>query len=267
MHKLKFSFIRPVRILFATFLLAGTNACTTITEGPSDRRAPGIASASADEKAMVHTQLARGYMQQNQLATAKTELDRALDISPSHSDSNYVMALLMMRLEQYDIAETHFSKAVDSDRNNSAAAHDFGTFLCQTGKLSKSVEYFDIAASNPLFAQAKLSYARAGQCIAPSNPERAEAYLTKALQIDSRLRPALFSLAELKYKSQQLLSARAFIERYLAITDPQPGALMLAYKIESSLKANDQAAQYRKQILTAFPGSRQANELRAKSRS
>ena len=255
-YKTSISKLAPILLL-----LLGVAACSTTSETVGAKKNPSIVNAGPDKKALVHTQLARGYMEQNQYATAKAQLERALEISPSHSDSNYVMALLMMKLEQYSEAEYHFTRAVKSDKENSSAAHDFGAFLCQINKPVKAVEYFDIAASNPLFAQAKLSYARAGQCIANIDKKRAENYLLKALAIDKRLRPALFSLAQLKYAEGIHLSARAYIERYLAITVPQPESLLLAYKIESNLNASEQANAYRSKLLTTFPGSKQAREL------
>lgn len=248
-------------LILTLFLLLGMTACSTISNTSDTNNSASIVNAEPDEKAMVHTQLARGYMEQNQYATAKTQLERALEISPSHSDSNYVMALLMIKLEQYSSAESHFERAVKSDRENSPAAHDFGAFLCQINKPARAVEYFDIAASNPLFEQAKLSYARAGQCIASSDKKRAEDYLRKALALDKRLRPALFSLAQLKHADGNHLSARAYIERYLAITVPQPESLLLAYKIESNLNASEQASAYRSELLKSFPGSKQARQL------
>ena len=262
----KKSFFTVCKLVVVLALMLGLTACTTTSDSDIKKK-PSIVSAGPDKKAMVHTQLARGYMEQNQYATAKQQLEKALALSPSHSDSNYVMALLMMKLEQYSSAESHFERAVASDRDNSSAAHDFGTFLCQINKEIKAVKYFDIAASNPLFEQAKLSYARAGECIAKSDPKRSEDYLRKALSLDNRLRPALYSLAQLKFKQGNHLSARAYVERYLAITVPQPESLMLAYKIESNLKASKQAEQYRSQLLKTFPGSKQAREVRADDRS
>ena len=221
---------------------------------------------SRADKALIHAQLARGYLQQKQYAIAKSELERALKINPSHSDSNYVMALLMLELEQYETAEEHFARAVRSDRENSPAAHDFGMFLCQIGKERKAVEYFEIAASNPLFDRSELSYMRAGECLSKIDDPNAEAYLKRALSVDPRLRPALYQLAILKNEARSYLSARAYIERYLAITKPQPGALLLAYKIESSLKADDVAEKYRRQLLEEFPASEQAIQLRQQTR-
>ena len=266
MHNKKQGEISAGKHMLMLVLLLGMAACSTTSSNSVIKKKPSIVNAEPDKKAMVHTQLARGYMEQKQYATAKNQLERALEISPSHSDSNYVMALLMMRLEQYSTAEKHFERAVTSDRDNSSAAHDFGTFLCQINKPTKAVKYFDIAASNPLFAQAKLSYARAGQCIAKTDAKRAEDYLQKALSLDKRLRPALYTLAQLKFEDGNHLSARAYIERYLAITVPQPESLMLAYKIESNLNANEQANTYRSKLLNTFPGSKQARELRGSDR-
>ncbi len=258
--------VSDVKFVLVLTLLMALAACSRTSTGPDSNRQPSIASASPDKKAVVHMQLARGYMEEKQYATAKIQLERALEISPAHSDSNYVMALLMLKLEQYSSAESHFERAVASDNENSSAAHDFGTFLCQINKPRKAVKYFDIAASNPLFDQAKLSYARAGQCIVRQDSERAEAYLRKALTLDSRLRPALYSLAQLKFNDGNHLSARAYIERYLAITTPKAESLMLAYKIESNLNSPEQANQYRTKLLTSFPGSKQAKELRTEDR-
>jgi type IV pilus assembly protein PilF len=139
-------------------------------------------------------------------------------------------------------------------------------FLCQTGKESKSIKYFEIAVSNPLFDRAELSYMRAGECLSKINDPKAEQYLKKALSINGRLRPALLRLAVIKQQSRSHLSARAYIERYFAITEPQPESLLLAYQIESSLNATDVANSYRKQLLTNFPSSVQARSLRGSGR-
>jgi len=257
----KRSFRRFNQRIFAVVLAGLLSACASTGNGDlPDKRSKS--RVSADEKALIHTKLARGYMEQGQLSTAKDSLNTALEISPNHSDSNYVMALLMTRLNQYPKAERYFAKAVASDSENSAAAHDFGTFLCQTGKGEKAKKYFDIAVSNPLFRRAELSYMRAGECLATIDSVEAEAYLKKALSINPRLAPALYKLARMKFDERSYLSSRAYIERLFAITEPQPESLLLAYQIESSLNANDVAEQYRSQLLKGFPASQQARSVR-----
>lgn len=215
-----------------------------------------------EDTAMIHAQLARGYLQSKQYATAKEELESALRINPRHSHSNYVMALLMLELKQYSESEMYFANAVRFDRENSSAAHDFGVFLCKINKKHKAIEYFDIAISNPLFNNVELSFMRAGECLSNSNPKRAESYLKRALAINPQLLPALFRLAKLKHEQRQDFLARAYIERYMAITKPQPAALLLAYKIEIKLNAMAVAQEYRRRLLEGFPGSEEAKQMR-----
>ncbi|MBX2846691.1 MAG: type IV pilus biogenesis/stability protein PilW [Acidiferrobacterales bacterium] len=222
----------------------------------------GVSQRPANDNAMVHAKLAQGYLQQKQYAVAKESLEKALDIDPNHSESNYIMALLMLELRQYDQTEEYFERAIKSDNNNSEAAHDFGTYLCQTGREREAVDYFEIAAANPLFGQSHLSYMRAGECLDRIQDNSAETYLQRALAIDSRLGPALYRLASIKFEKQEYLSARAYIQRYMAINKPQPESLLLAYKIESGLNATDFANEYRQQLLEDFSGSAQARELR-----
>jgi len=254
--------IRLKTVLLSCILLVFISGCVSTTPIPSNQ---GVGKTKED-KADAYTQLARGYLQKKQYSVAKGELEKALGIDPTHSDSNYVMGLLMMQLEQYSVAEEHFARAVKSNRENSAAAHDFGMFLCQLGKVKESINYFEIAVSNPLFESAELSYMRAGECLAKIKDKRAERYLKSALDVNPKLRPALFRLAVIKYQDQNYFSARAYIERYMAITKSQPASLFLAYNIESNLNASDVAEKYRLELLEDFPGSEQANMLRRQFR-
>lgn len=241
----------------AVICLLLLSACVTTNDSTGS-----VTNRPVSDKAMVHAKLAQGYLKQKQYSVAKDSLEKALDIDPNHSQSNYIMALLMLELQQYEETEEHFTRAVKSDEFNSEAAHDFGTYLCQTGREREAVDYFEIAAANPLFGQSHLSYMRAGECLARIGDASAEAYLQRALAINPRLGPALYRLALLKYDTQEFLSARAYIQRYMAINKPQPDSLLLAYKIESKLNAVDFANEYRQQLLEDFSGSPQAREVR-----
>jgi len=240
--------------LSACITTDGNGATTTKTVTPDNK------------KADIYAELARNYMMQEQYQVAESEISKALDIMPNHSESNYIMGLLMIETQQYARVEPFMERAVENDQGNSSAAHDFGVFLCKTGQELRSVSYFDKAVSNPYFERPELSLMRAGECLSKvDQPVRAEQYLKQALKRNSRMRPALINLAQIKYDTQSYLSARAYVERYFAITKPQPAALLLAYKIESELGANDVANKYRTQLLESFPASKQARDLRTRS--
>lgn len=260
------SLISKVYRLSLAVLIAGSLAACANSGSPRQSNTLSEARLKADAKAFTHTKLARGYMEQGQYSTAKDSLKTALSISPHHSDTNYVMALLMVQLKQYPEAEKYFTRAVASNRENSPAAHDFGTFLCQTGKPLEAKKYFDIAVANPLFNRSELSLMRAGECLAAIDSEEAEVYLKKALSINPRLAPALYKLARMKFDGKNYLSSRAYIERLFAITEPQPESLLLAYQIESSLNAHDVAAEYATKLMRGFPASTQARSIRKAGR-
>ena len=238
------------------------SACvTSSSEFPQSRGTSKNADSGVN--AMIHAELAKEYMRQKQFATAQAELETALRINSRHSHSNYMMALLTMQFEQYKETEFYFKRAFKADSENSSIAHDFGVFLCQTGRENKSIRYFDIAILDPLFDRVELSYMRAGECLSRINDSTtAEAYLKKALSLNSSLSPALYRLAVIKQREKQHLLARAYIERYFAITEPQPDSLLLAYHIESSMNAHVEANSYKNQLLTVFSNSEQAHSLR-----
>ena len=139
MNALKINLTSLFKSLICLAILLTMGACASTQIEPKKKTSK--ADQDRHERAMIHTRLAQGYMHQNQNSTAKTELDRALAISPNHSDSNYVMALLMMRLEQYSSAKRYFARAVKYDSQNSMAAHDYGIFLCQLGEREKAVDW------------------------------------------------------------------------------------------------------------------------------
>ena len=253
-----------LKSLLIVCVCALVSACQTTT-GRSSFPNTGPQTPKSD-KALIHAKLARGYLQQEQYAVAKAELDKALRIDSNHSESNYVMALLMLDLQQYNEAEQHFARAVKADSRNSAAAHDYGVYLCKIGQERKALVYFEMAVSNPLFDRSELSYMRAGECLARVGDPDAERYLRTALKLDPKLRPALFRLAQINYDRANYLSARAYVERYLAITKAKPPALLLAYRIEIRNGAQEVADKYRNLLLDQFPGSEEAAMVRGSQR-
>ena len=262
MKKIKikaFKLLSTLVVLACPLLLT---ACIT-TDGDGAKTTKAVTPNS--KKVKIYAQLARNYMKQEQYEVAESEIAKALKIVPNDSESNYIMGLLMIETKQYDRVAPFMETAVKSDLKNSAAAHDFGMFLCQTGKELRSITYFDKAVSNPYLEKPELSLMRAGECLSKAGEDsRAEQYLKRAIKRNPRMSPALFNLAKINFRTESYLSARAYIERYLSITKPKPGALLLAYKIESQLNARDVASKYRVQLLESFPASKEASELRAR---
>lgn len=247
--------MRTVACVLGALLLAG---CATTEPGSSQ------GASDADSRATVRTQLALGYLQRDQKKTALDELEEALEIAPTHSQANYVMAMLQTQLDHPDKADYHYRKALDSNPENSVAAHDYGIFLCKEGRVEQAMTYFNSALDNPLYDRKTLTNLRAGECLMNMRTDRrgAEPYFQAALEANPRLGPALYYMADIAYARERYLAARGYIERYFAVGPDTPATLLLAVKIESKLKARDVAREYAARLKRQFASSDEARQLK-----
>ncbi|HSH42470.1 MAG TPA: type IV pilus biogenesis/stability protein PilW [Arenicellales bacterium] len=247
--------MRAAACVLGALLLAG---CATVESGGARE------ATDADSRATVHTQLALGYLQRDQKKTALDELEQALDIAPENSQANYVMAMLQTQLDHPDRADYHYRRALDSNPQNSVAAHDYGIFLCKEGRVEEAMKYFNSALDNPLYDRKTLTNLRAGECLMNMRTDRrgAEPYLQAALEANPRLAPALYYMADIAYARERYLAARGYIERYFAVGPDTPATLLLAVKIESKLKARDVASEYAARLKRQFASSDEARQLK-----
>jgi len=247
--------MRALVFLIGSFLLLG---CAT--SGDTASRS----MSSADTRADVHTQLALGYLRRDQKQTALDELEEALSISPGHSRSNYVMAMLQTELGNQEKADRHYRRALDSDPGNSSAAHDYAIFLCTRGRVEDAMRYFRMALDDPLYERTALTNLRAGECLINTRTDRrgAEPYFRAALAANPRLGTALYYMADIAYARDRYLAARGYIERYFSVAADTPESLLLAVKIESKLNAHEIAREYASRLKKQFAASDEARQLK-----
>jgi type IV pilus assembly protein PilF len=212
--------------------------------------------------AETHVLLGSGYLQRGQLEVAKEELEKALKISPNHSQANNIMAVLQWRLKDYEKVERHFLKALASDDKNASAQHNYGAFLCDRGNIDEGLRYFDAAIANQLYSYAADVNLNAGVCLMKKPaPAAAEKYLREALRVNPKLPGALYQMAKISLDMGKTTPARAFIERYFQATEDTPESLLLAVKIERALRNKNAEASYAIRLRGKFPTSPEAEQL------
>ena len=248
--------IRGLTMAWVLLALAG---CSTTSTMPEEE------SWDVGKRADVHAQLAASYMQRDQLEIARGELEQALQIKPDHSRANYVMAVLQTRLGNLPEAEKYYRRAVESNRENSQAVHDYGVFLCRQGRVDDAMAQFDQALANPLYRGDALTALRAGECLTVNGRDQdaAEPYFRRALSINPEMAPALYQMSQINFARGNYLSARAYIERYFSAAEETPRSLLLAYRIETSLGASDVAEDYASRLRKKFATSEEAKQLRS----
>ncbi len=237
-------------------LSALISGCATTAEREAER-------ARIQKAVDTNVQLGATYLGRGQPQFAEERLKKALELDPDHSQANNMMALLQWRLKNYDAAERFFRKALSAEKANPAAQNNYGTFLCDRGKVDDAVTWFEKAASNPLYGRPGRAYENAGVCLMKKPaPKTAEKYFRRALQYNPKLSRSLYHMAQINYDAGKTLAARGFIQRFFEVAKDTPESLLLAVKIERALHNKNEEASYALRLKGKFPDSPEAKFLR-----
>lgn len=231
-------------------------ACATETTGIASMESDPVRAAES------HTNLASGYYNMGRYKIALEEATEAIEINDEYAPAYNVLGLIYMALRDEAEAAENFRKALKLAPADSDINHNYGVFLCQSGKTTESVEYFMKAAKNPLYAHPERSLGNAGRCLRKSNREpEAKLLFERALLLQPQDGLALYNLADIAYRNEDFLPARAYLQR-LSRRDQTPDALLLAWRVERALGDSKAEKRIADQLIRDFPTSDQAKQLR-----
>ncbi len=250
------------RTPFAKACLAATlavflGACASTPDGDEEN-----VDASARRAAELNTQLGREYMDRGQYEVALEKLKKAVasdnDFAPAHT----MLAVLYETIGETDNAGRHFQAAVRADPSDGGVNNNYGAFLCRTGKPEGVDRYFETALQDPFYRTPEVAMTNAGACaLQRGDEEQGETYLRQALAYDPEFPDALLALAGLSYERNDLLRARAFLQRFDVAGAMTPESLLLGYRIETGLGNREQANRYRTELIQQFPAAPETAEL------
>jgi len=119
----------------------------------------------------------------------------------------------------------------------------------------------------PLNNRKWFAYTNIGLCeMRQGQQQLAEGYFRQALQENRSFPPALFEMQKISYRVRNYMSARAFLERYLAVANHNAETLWFAVQTERVLGNKELSEEYREKLLNQFPASKQAQQLRTSIR-
>ncbi len=217
---------------------------------------------SANQLAEVHTQLGIGYLREGKLDQAYNRLQRALEADPGYSTAHNAMGLLQEQLKDPKKAEQHYRRAISLNPGDSAARNNYGGFLCRQDRYQEGEAEFIKATENPLYQTPEIAYANAGVCMKlAGDGDKAERYLRRALQINPKIPQALIAMSEVSYDKERYLTARAYLQRYLAVAPHTSQSLWLGVRIERELGDKNTASSYALLLKSNYPDSRETQLL------
>ncbi len=214
------------------------------------------------ERARAHAELAGAYYEQGNMGIALKEARIAIAADAGYAPAHTVLGLVHMDLKENAQAEESFQRALRIAPNDPDANHNFGWFLCQSGREELSLKFFLSAIRNPLYTAPQKSYTVAGVCAARKHNDRdAIEYLERALRLDSNYLSAKINLAQLRYRRGEFDQARVLIAEFNRGVEPTAESLWLALRIERKLGDKATESSLAEQIRRRFGGSPEFQSL------
>jgi type IV pilus assembly protein PilF len=213
-------------------------------------------------RAKLHTELASMYYSNGNLGVALEELRAAAKADANYAPAYGMYGLVYMQMKDQTRAEESFERALRLAPNDADINHNYGWFLCQTGREPASVKYFLQAIRNPLYAMPWRSYSAAGVCTMKMNQLKdAEAFFERALKLEPDEPASLVGLGQIRYRQGNIGEARKLVTRYNKLVPPTSESLWLAVRVERRMGERLQEQAFANQLRRRYPDSKEFQAL------
>lgn len=217
---------------------------------------------NVNEVAISNLNLGIEYMQLGKYELALGRLQRAQAAKPDYAPVYDVFGLLYQRMGLPQEAEQNFLHALKLDQDNPSTLNNYGQFLCSLDRVEEAEKHFLAAAENPLYDAREIPYANIGTCAhRHGQPGKAVDYFSRALSLNPKIPPALFSMSEINYDRKDYVAAQDYLDRYVRLKGQSPGTLWLAIRIERELGDKDKVSSYALLLRNKYPDSEEAKLL------
>jgi type IV pilus assembly protein PilF len=242
-------------ILPAALCFLLLTACISSTTGraPPDR--------DEGDAADLNYQLGARYYQNGNYELARDRLLLSIELNPKVAATHSTLALTYEALGNLRLATESYEKAARMEPRNFGLQNTYAVFLCNQRDFVAAQKNFDKAANHPENDDAEVALTNAGVCML-QKPDlvAAEGYFRKALDRKANYPDALLQLCLLKFKQEDYLGSRAFLQRYIVAGKTTAGVLYLGAQIEEKLGDERARTEFVNQLLRDFPTSPEARK-------
>jgi type IV pilus assembly protein PilF len=210
------------------------------------------------KRARIRMELAVGYFEQGKTDIALDELKQVILNDPTFPDAYNLRGLIYMRLNDMRQAEESFRRAVALNTKDSNAQHNYGWLLCQQGRYDEASRAFDIAMTNPLYADRAKTLMLQGLCQARAGRKaEAETNLARSYELDAANPVTGYNLANLLFQRGDFTRAQFYIRRLNNSELANAETLWLGIKVEQRMNDRVAMLQLADQLKRRFPQSRE----------
>jgi type IV pilus assembly protein PilF len=217
---------------------------------------------SPKERAKLHTELAAGYYERGRMDVAIEELGEAAKLDPNEPRIYNLYGLVYAMLGEEAKAEQNFQRALAMAPQNPDFHHNWGWYLCSSGRPREAMPEFEFALRDPLYKTPEVAMINAGRCsLALGDVAGADSYFRRAVAVAPNNPQAIYGVALVSFKLGRPDDARTWIRRLTQQPPVPPEALYLAMCIEK--KSGDRGAEqsYISQLKNRYPDSAEAKAI------
>lgn len=201
------------------------------------------------KNADVLVELGQRYFARGEYEIALEKLQSALTIDPSSANAHTVIAILYETINDTEKAARHYRDSLRYGSDSGDVLNNYGSWLCRQRKYDEADAVFRKALADPFYESPESALANAGTCaLAAGKFDSAENYLRQTLEARPDDRQALLGLAEIAFRQEDFMRARAFLQRADSQAPLGRTALELAIRIEEHLGDARSAAAYRERL-------------------
>jgi type IV pilus assembly protein PilF len=213
--------------------------------------------------AVANTKLGVAYLAQGKYKNAMFKLKKALEYDSDNGNAHHYIAELYRRLEQNDLADEHFRRAMELNEEDSAIKNNFGIFLCGVGSYKEGIMLLNKVLADPLYSDKGQVYENMGLCAEKQgNVQHAGKYFETALKFNKRLPAALLGLAQINFDKGKIKTASDYLKRYHKIAKPTSKSLWLELLIARKKGLKGRAGSLAIKLKQYFPDSQETKLLR-----
>lgn len=217
---------------------------------------------NAEKASVANAELGVAYLAKGQNKVAMTKFKKSLQFNDDNVDANHYIAELYRRLEQNDLADSHFKKALELDGEDSAIKNNYGIFLCGIGEYEKGIKIFNKVLSDPLYADKGQVYENMGLCVEKQgNIRYTEKYFETALKFNKRLPAALLGLAQIAFDKKNINTATNLLNRHKKIVRASSQSIWLELLIARKKGNKGKVGSLALKLKSYFPDSREVQLL------
>jgi len=218
--------------------------------------------ATLAQRAQIRADLAAGYYERGQMDVALEELGEAAKLDATNPRIYNIYGLVYTVMGETSKAEESFRRAISLAPNDSDIHHNWGVFLCSTGRAREAIPEFEQAIRNPLYKTPEIALINAGKCsVTLGDTAKAETYLRQAITVSPNNPVASYNLALLAFRQKRLDEARAWMRPVMQQQTPSPEALYLGMCIERRQGDRQSELSYTSQLRNRYPDSAETKGL------